>query len=48
LTIRRSSGVTDRSGSRAADTPVDLRVRVAVGRWLVSSSLVVSNEEGAQ
>lgn len=48
LTIRRSSGVADRSGSRAADTPVDLRVRVAVGRWLVSSSLVVSNEEGAQ
>lgn len=48
LTIRRSSGVVDRSDSRTADTPVDLRVRVAVGRWLVSSSLVASNEEIGQ
>jgi prepilin-type N-terminal cleavage/methylation domain-containing protein len=45
LTIRRSPGVVERSDSKAADAPVDLRVRVAVGRWLVASSLVALNGE---
>jgi prepilin-type N-terminal cleavage/methylation domain-containing protein len=45
LTITRSSGVAARTDGSRADAPVDLRVRVAVGRWLVPPILVASNEE---
>lgn len=38
LMVRRSPGVAERSDSSAVDAPVDLRVRVAVGRWLIASS----------
>jgi hypothetical protein len=38
LMIRRSRGVAERSDSVAVDSPVDLRVRVGVGRWLMASN----------
>ncbi len=38
LMIRRSRGVAERSEDSSANAPVDLRVRVAVGRWLTASS----------
>lgn len=39
LMVRRSPGVAERSDtSRPVDAPVDLRVRVAVGRWVIPSS----------
>jgi hypothetical protein len=38
MIVRRSPGVSAQAKSSAADAPVDLRVRVAVGRWLVASS----------
>jgi type II secretory pathway pseudopilin PulG len=45
LTITRSSGAAERTDGDRADAPVDLRVRVAVGRWLAAPILVASNEE---
>lgn len=48
LMIRRSSGLAERSDRKSAPGPVDLRVRVAVGRWVVSSSLVAANGEAGQ
>ncbi|HBJ34546.1 MAG TPA: hypothetical protein DDZ51_07235 [Planctomycetaceae bacterium] len=45
LMIRRSPGVAERSDRKSTTAPVDLKVRVAVGRWLVASSTVASNEE---
>ncbi len=38
LVVRRSRGVAERTESSPVDSPVDLRVRVAVGRWLIPSS----------
>lgn len=39
LMVRRSPGVAERSDTRSGtDAPVDLRVRVAVGRWVIPSS----------
>jgi type II secretory pathway pseudopilin PulG len=38
LMVRRSPGVAERSNRSAVDSPVDLRVRVAVRRWLVPQS----------
>lgn len=38
LMVRRSRGAAERPDSSTMDSPVDLRVRVAVGRWLIPSS----------
>lgn len=38
LIVRRSPGVSARSKISTADAPLDLRVRVAVGRWLIAST----------
>jgi type II secretory pathway pseudopilin PulG len=48
LMIRRSPGVAERSDRKSVAGPVDLRVRVAVGRWLVSPNLVARNGEAGQ
>lgn len=38
LLVARSRGVAERAGRSPEDSPVDLRVRVAVGRWLIPSA----------